>query len=176
MALGFEDIVEELDKTYQQMKFDGIKIGLIAYIGGTPEQIARYFSERFCCEYVNIPSTGIKKNLNNYVKLANPIYRHFPEFFRKPLSLVYKYIRKRSETCFPNDFNFNEVLHNNDLAVLLVDDSTFTGKTLDFWKSTIKQNTGKEVYSFSITVVGNYTPDYFCFEKWHSFAWRPIGV
>lgn len=177
MALTCDDVVEDLEKVYEQMAVDGLKVGLVGYIGGTPESIGRFFSERFCCELINLPSTGMEGNYRVAIKLANIVYDYFPECFRIPVSIVYKSIRKSRKTIFPENFKFNGLLYKgDDLPILLVDDNSFTGRTFEFWKHKIEENAQRAVYTFSITRTGSYKPDYFCIDGWRSFEWRPVGV
>ncbi len=176
IILTYKDLEDDLRKISQQMSLDGLDFGLIGYIGGSPEYIGNFFAEHFGCKLLHLPSINRKNRNKTLAGMVNKIYPFLPENILKLISSQYKRLYKSSERIFPEDFKFDKLSYEKDLPILLVDDNALTGKTFEIWKKKIKENIGKSVYTFSITVAGDYKPDYLCIEGWHSFEWRSIGI
>jgi len=177
MALTFKDIEKNLEKVYQEMLSASLEIGLIGYIGGTPLIVSDFFSNKFRCNSLNLPSTKIEGDLSKHIAFARFIYGSFPESFRKPVSYTYRYYRKNRRTIFPEiNGELEQLSKEENKGVLLVDDNTYTGRTMKFWKREILNIQGIVPKTFAITVIGDYRPDYYCFDSWKSFDWRPVGV
>ncbi len=177
MKLTFEELVEDLERTYEQMKSDDLRIGLVAHIGDATEPIGNYFANAFNCDIIHLPSIKRKGKNQTLTNLVNNISPHLPEFILRIISYQYKRIYRSSEKLFPGDDDLDELSkYEKDSPILLVDDNSFTGKTLELWKQKIKGITGKLVWTYSITVTGSYEPDYYSIKGWRSFEWRPIGI
>jgi hypothetical protein len=174
--LTIERALADAECIYQRMLEDKRSFGLVGYIGGIPPQIAEYFSQRFGCEHVYLPSTGTANDYRRSVAVARVLYDHFPASFRRPLSWAYRGMRRTSRMTFPQEFEFGDVWKRSRLPVLLVDDSCLTGRTLEFWRNRIRDELQRPTCTFALTTIGRFQPDYYCHNTWHSFAWRPIGV
>ena len=107
--------------------------------------------------------------------MVNGIYPYLPEGVLRLLSHQYRRLYSNGERVLP-DFSLEELTNVNTREMLLVDDNAFTGKTIEMWKDRLQNRTNKNVLTFTITVTGDYRPDYFCIEGWRSFEWRPIGI
>jgi len=173
MKLGYSNIEKDLLKISEYISDGGLKPELIAYIGNTPKEIGEFFAKFFRCETCFLPSLRKKRN-KSIAKMINPLYNHLPAGMLKIISQMYKTIYSM-ERIPPKDFELDKRFYDRGL-ILLVDDNTQTGRTLETWKRKIKDKTGKSACTFSLAVSGNYKPDYYCFDKWRSFKWRPIGI
>jgi len=173
MRLGYKDIISDLERTVGLMKKDNLNIGIVANISDKTCFLGTYFSENFNCDKISLPSLH-RPGKNHLLAYAlNTIYPFFPECILKNLSEHYKTLYKRDNRILKAEFDFNGTLEGHK-SMLLVDDNAFTGKTLENWKKIIGDRI--KVHTFSITITGDYKPDYFCLEGWKSFEWRPIGI
>jgi hypothetical protein len=175
MRLTLDSIAEDLGKVTRQILSDELDIGIVGYLGTGTRPIGLYFGDALNCGVVKLPSIMRKNRSASLAKMINKAYPFFPENLLRVLSQQYKRIYHNSERIFPRDFNWNK-LKGSKSEILLVDDNALTGSTLEMWKSEIKENTKRNTKTFSITVTGDYRPDYFCYEGWRSFEWRPIGI
>lgn len=173
MGLNYDQLIEDLDKTFDQMIQKNIQATSVCHIGEKTESLGFYFAKAFDCSCIQLPSANRKGRNSDLTKIVNSIYPFFPECFLKILSYQYKRIYSHAERFLP-DFNLNRILEGN--LILLVDDNCFTGRTFELWKDKIKEETNKNVKTFSITITGNYKPDFYCIDGWRSFEWRPIGI
>jgi hypothetical protein len=178
MKLTFDGISGNLHEAYLKMLSDDLQVGLVAYIGNTIKPIGNYFAGAFGCELVGLQSSTTKgKNKSLMGILNNCIYPVLPERLLKAVSNYYKKAYQSSER-FIEKTPIDERLlkYEKNIPILLVDDNAFTGKTFELWKRKIKEMMGKNTVTFSVTVTGDYKPDYHCFDGWHSFKWRHIGI
>ncbi|MEK6897516.1 MAG: hypothetical protein AABW93_03225 [Nanoarchaeota archaeon] len=175
MTIRYKDIRKNLDDVFTRMNSDGLEIGTVVNLGTGTEQLGLYFSDRFGCKKTQLPSVIRKGRNRKLAHILNSSYPYFPEFALKLLSYGYRRLYSGSERIIP-DISLKGMLSDTGLPVLLVDDNCFTGNSLNLWKTRIENETKIRVKTFAITVTGNFRPDYFCFEGWHSFEWRPIGI
>jgi len=175
MRLSYDMVVCDLEKVRDQMISNSLDIGLVGHIGGGTAQIGHFFAEAFGCENTQLPSVIRKGRSVALAKLLNSVYPYFPEFVLRGLSHQYKRLYSKGERVLPN-FSLEELTKGGNSEILLVDDNAFTGKTLELWKQSIENKVNKKVHTFTLTVTGDYRPDYFCVEGWRSFEWRPIGI
>lgn len=180
--LTIDKLLPELEIQYSRMVEDGINVGLVGYIGGTPPELGDFFAERFNCDCVNLASTGISKDPNLFWRASS--------FLRKGVSKIpycnrliiragaeiYQYLSSKMNRTFPETIPPEIMNYHQESPILLVDDNSLTGRTLEFWKEVIKKSTNVSSHTFTITAIGDYRPDYVCTTKWASFEWRPIGV
>tara|TARA_B100001971_G_C18135736_1_gene507492 strand:+ start:154 stop:687 length:534 start_codon:yes stop_codon:yes gene_type:complete len=177
MKLNFSDLEKDLEAVCEQMVADMVNPEVVGYIGSKTEFIGDFFADRFDCESVYLPSLHVNGHTRAAKKMLNAMLRHFPERALVPISNIYKKYIQSASRCIPEGFTLDGSLnYEGDSPILLVDDSAFTGETLDAWKQEVEKTTGKKVYTFSITVIDGYRPDYYCIEDWRPFEWRPIGV
>ena len=175
MRLTYENIIGDLNQVIDRINSDGLNIGTVTHINYKTKFLGIYFAEMLGSTCVEVPSVIRKTRNKNLARIVNSIYPFFPEPILKSLSEKYKKMYIKSERTIP-DFPVAEIIGIEDSSVLLVDDNCLTGRTLSMWKEKIEDRTGREVKTFAITVTGNHKPDYFCYEGWHSFEWRPIGI
>ncbi len=180
--LTLENLLPQLEFQYSKMLKDGIQVGLVGYIGCTPAELGEFFADRFRCDSINLASTEIGNNPRFFLKAAR-IFRKavsrlpcYSEPILRAGAEVYKAISKRDTRVFPKTIPLEIRDYHKNLPILLVDDDSFTGRTLEFWKSATQEHAGVQAYTFTITTVGDYRPDYFCMDQWRPFEWRPIGV
>ena len=173
MRLTYESITRDLDLVFDRMVADGFEAGIVGHLNKT-ESIGAHFADCFRCDYVELPSLRKGRNAR-LARTLNSIYPYLPEIVLKNIAERYKRIYSSSERTFP-DFDTREVFAGDTSPVLIVDDNAYTGKSLEMWKREIQEKSGRDVKTFSITVTGDYKPDYFCYKGWHSFEWRPIGL
>ena len=129
-----------------------LEIGMIGYIGGTPLIVSDFFSNKFGCNSLNLPSTKIEGNLSKHIASARFIYGSFPKSFRRPVSYAYRYYRKNRRTIFPQiNGELEQLSKEENKGVLLVDDNTYTGRTMEFWKREILNIQGIVPKTFAIT-------------------------
>lgn len=167
--LTFEDVKKDLENISLSES-----PRLVAHVGEKSERIGSFFAEQFNAGLICLPSLDLKSYSPKLKKITNTALRFLPESVLRRLSKSYKQWIRKIDLVLPEDFDLS-VISGND-SVLLVDDSTFTGNTMEFWKKRIRDSSDGRVYTFSITVNGDYHPDYFCSEEWQSFAWRPLGI
>lgn len=176
MKLNYSSILNNLEQISERMKNDELSFGLIGCIGNTPNQIGEFFAQQFNCELVHLSSMQRKNKNKPLAKIANGIYPLLPENILRFLSRYYLKMYSSSERVIQKENGLERFFQENNSSVLLVDDNTLTGKTLEIWKQQIQKKTNRKVYTFTIAVSGDYHPDYYCFDSWHSFEWRPIGI
>jgi hypothetical protein len=177
MKLTVDDLRKDLESVCAQITADERDIGLVAYIGGVPEEIGDIFAAKFDCEAINLPSTKVDTNCLPPKRIRSFVNSYLPSFLLWGLSYIYRWVSRTNERIPPDDFDITNLMTGRqDSAVLLVDDNVFTGRTMEYWKSQIERNTGRTAYTFSITTLDGYCPDYHCIDGWRSFEWRPIGV
>jgi hypothetical protein len=167
--LSFEEVKKDLEKISLSESPD-----IVAHVGEKSERLGRVFAERFQSDMVCLPSLNVKGYTPRLKKFTNRALRCLPEAVLRELSIKYKKWIQKTNLVLPEDFDMGCV--RGDKTLLLVDDSTFTGNTMEFWKRKIKDSSDGEVYTFSITVNGDYRPDYFCTDEWQPFDWRPVGI
>ena len=177
MRTNIANISKDLNRVTAVMHTDGLNIGLVGYIGNT-ELLGRYFAESFCCEAIRLPSAKRKGATPWLARALNGIYPYFPEPALRALSHFYRLLYSSSERVLPNTLNLDDLAEcERYLTMVLVDDNTYTGKTMELWKAKLKSvRPDIDVITFSAAVTGEYKPDYYCFTKWRSFEWRPIGI
>ena len=171
--LRYKDILIELEKTAFKMKSEKLEIDLVCHLGNKTKQIGDYFANFFECENIEFPSLNRPNRNASLARILNKMYFFIPENILKTLSEQYKRIYQRDSRILKKDFDLEETISNHK-SLLLVDDNSFTGKTFDGWKRMI--NGKVRVHTFSITITGDYIPDYFCIRGWRSFEWRLIGI
>jgi hypothetical protein len=175
MVLRFDDLGKDLDRVFMEMVSKKLEVGTVAVLGTGTEPLGEYFSEKFGCKKVKIPSVMRKGRNKRLAHILNSAYPYLPELALNILSQGYKRLYSRSDRIIP-EFPIDYLFEDNGLPILLTDDNCFTGKSLSLWKDMIENKTKREVKTFSITVTGDYFPDYFCYRGWRSFEWRPIGI
>lgn len=178
MRLTFDGISGNLHEVHLKMLSDNVQAGLVACIGNKIKPIGDYFAKAFNCDVVGLRSlTTQGKNKCLMGILNNCIYPALPECLLEAVSNYYKKVYKSSRR-FLEDAPVDERLlkYEGDNPILLVDDNSFSGKTFELWKQKINDMTGKNTVTFSVTATGSYRPDYHCFDDWHSFEWRYIGI
>jgi len=176
MKLSLTRTIESLACIYDRMEKDNLRIGAVGYIGGIPEQLGGYFAERFNSRLIHLPSLKFTKH-RRMMGLMDDIHTQLPECFLETILKIYKQVYRHKKRILPQGFSLDDLSDiENSLPVLLVDDNAYTGKTFEFWKDNVKKETGRDSYTFSVTAIGDYKPDYYCFENHCSFEWRPIGI
>jgi len=178
MRLTFEGIQGNLNEAYLKMLSDDRKVGLVAYVGNTIKPLGDYFANAFGCDVISLHSTTTIKKNRPLMKILNScIYPVLPEPVLRKISSYYKKRYMKSERSIENVPIDEKLLkYDKNFPILLVDDNVFTGKTFELWRQRIKETTGKDTVTFSVTVTGLYMPDYHCYEGWHPFEWRHIGI
>lgn len=174
--MSIEGAVRATEAAAAKMTAESMRFGLVAYVGGIPEEIAASFASVFGCPLAHLPSLGTHRQYPTTVKVANLIYLHLPHAFRRPMSWIYRGFRLVNKSKLPTGYRFEPIWRADDSPVLLVDDSCLTGETLRFWKRMISENCSRPVVSFTLTATGRVKPDYYHSRKWRSFAWRPVGL
>jgi hypothetical protein len=175
MRLNYDMVVCDLEKVHDQMTAEGLEVGLVGHIGAGTAQMGCFFADSFDCKCIQLPSIIRKGRNAALAKIVNGIYPYFPEVILRTLSHQYRKLYSKGERMLP-DFDLGELINVESPEMLLVDDNAFTGKTLELWKQRIEDDANKRIHTFSLTVTGDYRPDYFCIEGWRSFEWRAIGV
>jgi hypoxanthine phosphoribosyltransferase len=175
MKLDYNDIKGNLLTVSRQISEEGSTPDMVAYIGSIPKEIGEFFADYFGCDICHLPSLHRKKRKKTLAKIVNRIYPLLPENVLRVITEKYKQIYASSERDSPEVFEVDSKLRDK-FSVLLIDDNALTGKTLEAWKKRLKDRDEKDVQTFSVAVSGEYKPDFYCFDKWHSFKWRPIGI
>jgi hypothetical protein len=176
MKYQLEDFAADFNRVSNQMVSDGLNIGLVGHLGEKTQPIAEFFSNLFNCDKVFIPSVTREGKNTTLSKLLNFIYPYFPESILGILAEHYKTIYEKKDRVPIGELMFDRASLNAGQSILLVDDNAYTGQTLEMSKERIRKHIDLPISTFTITVTGNYRPDYFCFEGWRSFKWRPIGM
>lgn len=174
MRLKYNAIAEDLDKVFDQMLYQEINIDSVGHIGKRTRPLGLYFAKGFDCGCVQLPSANREGKNSTLTKIVNSIYPFLPESVLRPIAHQYKKLYSRNNRFLP-DFDLDQLL-KGDGSVLLVDDNCFTGQTFKLWGEKIKEDTGKDTKTFSITITGDCKPDFYCIDGWRSFEWRPIGI
>ncbi len=180
--LTIDNLMPELEIQYSRMVEDRINVGLVGYIGGTPSELGDFFAEHFGCDCVNLASTGIVKDPNFFWRASSLFRKGVSKlpYCNEPIlragAEVYKWISGNMNRTFPETIPLEVINYHQESPILLVDDNSFTGRTLEFWKEVIRKRANVSTYTLTITAIGDYRPDYVCSTKWASFEWRPIGV
>lgn len=176
MSLTFNEIRPRLEEICERLNSEGVAPDLVAFVGNKTENIGEYFAEAFGCKAIFLPSLGIR-TVKPYFKPINKVLSYFPEKTLQPFAEIYKTFIEKANITLLEDFTLQNSLNLAvSSAVLLVDDSTVTGRTMEFWKKELGKVTTKPVYTFSVTTPGDYKPDYSCIRGWRSFKWRPTGI
>ncbi|RMF54643.1 hypothetical protein D6745_04590 [Candidatus Woesearchaeota archaeon] len=177
MRLSLDDLTVHLGRAYVRMLADNLSVGLVTTIGPKTRPIGEYFSEKFGCELANLPSLNREGRNEALARILNTIYPYLPIPVLRLLSREYMRLYQRSKRSVPNNLDLDSILiAEPESTILLVDDNSFTGKTFELWKEEIKKLKPNPIVTFSVTVTGDYRPDYYCIEGWRSFEWRAIGV
>ena len=171
--LKYKDIISDLERISLVMKSDKLEIDLVAYLGYKTSFLGKYFSDFFNCQEIEFPSLHRPNRSKFLANTLNEIYPILPESVLYILSKHFKKLYQKDVRVLKKNFDLKRVLDGYK-SILLVDDNAFTGKTLEGWKKMIDKKV--DIHTFSITVTGEYKPDYFCLEGWHSFEWRAIGI
>ena len=176
MKLTFDSFLGDLERAYMSMKSDGLNVGLVVSTGEHTDLIGKYFANRFGCENIKVPSPNRKGRIRALSNIAAELYSHLPERALISLAELHKRIHRLSEySCHENGLP-SLLKYKDGLPILLAEDNAYTGKTLELWKRRLQEITNNEIITFSITITGDYKPDYYCIEGWRSFAWRPAGI
>ena len=173
MKISNSRVNDELGKTIEQMLKDNLNIGLVAYIGCTPEFVGNYFANALQTEKIHLASIKRKNKNKKLAKFLNKSYKFLPTPILKIIAKQYKSVYSSSERETPEDITIDLPKNKN---ILLVDDNSLTGKTLELWKEKLSSLTKNKILTYSITTTGEYKPDYYSINGWRSFEWRLIGV
>lgn len=173
MRLKYSEIIPDLEKTYDQMRKNGLEIDLVGNIGNKTKQIGNFFANAFNCDRIELPSLLRKGGNKTLAKTLNTVYPYFPEPVLRFLAERYKRLYHRDERILEENLDLNYLIGNHK-SILLTDDNTFTGKTFEGWKNML--NGRINTSTFAITVTGDYHPDYSLIDGWRSLEWRPIGM
>lgn len=175
MTLTLDDLMPHLARSTAAMRKKSVQPVLVTHIGDTTEPLGKYFAGQFHCPLKRVPSLQRKGRSARTAAMLNGVYQHVSPEMLYLLSYGYRLLYQYGQREFPREeqlpFQNGEYKGN----ILLVDDNSYTGRTLEAWKTRMVAR-GREVTTFAVTATGDYKPDFYCFEHWQSFAWRPIGI
>ena len=174
MALTLDQITEELTTACSQISQDEPGINIVAHIGPNTEPLGTYIANQLGAKKIWLPSLNRKSKKQGLVNVLNRMYDHVPEIALRILAEGYKFVYSREPREMPNGALDSALTSGS--GILLVDDNAFTGITLERWKSRIQEDYKGPVRTFTITVTGQYVPDYHLIDSWRSFEWRKIGI
>ncbi|MGV8142013.1 MAG: hypothetical protein ACP5NS_00055 [Candidatus Pacearchaeota archaeon] len=177
MRVTLEEIAPDLDQQISLMKSSGLKFNGVLHIGATTEPLGAYFADSFSAPLLQLPSLKRRGPIPaRVIQILNRAYRYLPVFLLERLSEGYKTLYRHSQRSIPDLIPVDKITLLESGPLLLVDDNALTGSTFELWKKEIRRINSFEVSTFSITATGDYRPDYFCYDSWRSFSWRPIGI
>lgn len=177
MRVTLDSLTRDLDQKITIMRSDGLDFKGVLHIGATTRDLGAYIADSFGTSLLQLPSLKRRRHIpSSMIRLLNCIYEHLPVFILRQLSEGYKELYRHSQRSLPDSIPVDELKLFEGGPLLLVDDNSLTGSTFELWKGEIKRVNPVPVSTFAITVTGNYRPDYFCYDSWRSFSWRPIGI
>jgi hypothetical protein len=179
MVITIENIKPELDKIIKKMKHDSLQFGLVAHCGYKTEPLGKHIAESFHCETVRLDSLQRSKIHPRLSIILNKIYKYFPTRLLYSLSLKYQDIYLSNTQHLPSTqcIPFAITTYSKQLPILIIDDTVFTGNTLEAWKHKIQSlNPHLNIITCSLTVTGTYIPNYYYLKEWRPFEWKQIGM
>ena len=177
MRVTLDNLIPDLDQEISKMERDELCFASVAHIGNKTMDLGRHFSNYFNIPLIGLPSLDRRSVISKpLIQALNRVYNFLPVPILRVLSGGYKRMYRHSERTIPefDSANLSDSLGGGSL--LLVDDNSLTGLTFEAWKGEIQRINPSPITTFSITATGDYRPDYFCYDSWRSFSWRPIGI
>ncbi len=177
MRVTLTSLTQDLEEQILNMKSDGLNFKSVAHIGKTTRQLGGYFAGSFDAPLLSLPSLNRRSGVSKQaIQALNEFYKLLPVSFLRFLSENYKRMYRHSERTISEFDSANLSDSLGDGSLLLVDDNSLTGLTFEAWKGEIQRINPSPITTFSVTATGDYRPDYFCYDSWRSFSWRPIGI
>ncbi len=177
MRVTLDCLTPDLDEQVSRMKDDGLDFMGVAHVGKTTRDLGRHFADSFDSSLIYLPSLDRRNAVSKpVICFMNNLYKFLPVPILRILSESYKKIYCGSERFLPENIPADLPGAFNLGHLLIVDDNSLTGATFETWKEEIGRVSSSSITTFSITATGDYRPDYFCYDSWRSFSWRPIGI